>query len=167
MTYQVGYLVGSLSEQSADRRLARALARLAAHADLQLTELPITDLPLYNPDEREVPPSAALALKQAVTSADGILFVTPEYNRSIPGALKNAIDWAAGPLGGKPSAIAGTGSTAAAQQHLRSILAFTGSAVLDHPVADITADSITEEDVTDFLIVYLSAFRDLIKSKVG
>ncbi len=173
MTYQVGYLVGSPSAQSADHRLARALARLAPHADLQLTELPIMDLPLYTRDDDEAVPPAAAALKHAVTSADGMLFITPEYNRSIPGALKNAIDWTAGELDGKPSAIAGTGSTEAAQQHLRGILAVTGSPVLDQPVADLRADTFTEEGgpgdeaTGDFLIGYLSAFRDLIKRQVG
>ncbi|MEV4320533.1 NADPH-dependent FMN reductase [Actinocrispum sp. NPDC049592] len=171
MTYQVGYLVGSPSGQSAEHRLARAFARLAPHADLQLTELPITDLPLYTRDGEEAVPPAAATLKQAVTSSDGMLFVTPEYNRTIPAALKNAIDWTAGELDGKPSAIAATGSTEAAQRHLRDILTVTNSPVLDQPVAELRA--FTEEgepgDDTsaDFLIAYLSAFRDLIKRKVG
>ena len=97
-TYQVGYFVGSLSSTSINRILSRALIRLAP-PDLQFTEIPIGDLPLYNPDHDTDYPPEARALKEAIARSDAVLFVTPEYNRSIPGALKNAIDWASRPWG--------------------------------------------------------------------
>ena len=97
-TYEVGYFVGSLSSTSINRVLSRALIRLAPD-DLEFTEIPIGDLPLYSPDYDTDYPPEALALKEAIAASDAVLFVTPEYNRSIPGALKNAIDWASRPWG--------------------------------------------------------------------
>jgi chromate reductase, NAD(P)H dehydrogenase (quinone) len=95
-TFTVGYFVGSLAKESINRKLALALTRLAPH-ELQLREIPIGELPLYSYDyDKEYPP-AGRALKDAIASVDAVLFVTPEYNRSIPGALKNAIDWASRP----------------------------------------------------------------------
>jgi hypothetical protein len=97
-TYEVGYFVGSLSSTSINRVLSRALIRLAPD-DLAFTELPIGNLSLYSPDyDTEYPPEA-IQLKDAIRRSDAVLFVTPEYNRSIPGALKNAIDWASRPWG--------------------------------------------------------------------
>ncbi len=112
--YTVGYFVGSLSAASINRKLALALIKLAP-AELAFTEIPIKDLPLYNYDYDPDYPPAGRALKQAIESVDAVLFVTPEYNRGIPGALKNAIDWASRPWGtnsftDKPSAVIG-GST--------------------------------------------------------
>jgi len=132
-TYNVGYLVGSLAKGSINRLLARALSRLAPDAGLDLVEIPIRELPLYSYDYDADFPPVAKAFKQAIANVDAILFVTPEYNRSIPGALKNAIDWASRPWGTnsfsrKPSAVIGTSpgaiGTAVAQQHLRSVLCF-------------------------------------------
>jgi chromate reductase, NAD(P)H dehydrogenase (quinone) len=97
-TYKIGYFVGSLSSSSINRVLSRALIRLAPE-DLEFTEIPIGNLPLYNPDLDADYPAEATALKEAIAAADAVLFVTPEYNRSIPGALKNAIDWASRPWG--------------------------------------------------------------------
>ena len=97
-TYKVGYFVGSLSSTSINRELSKALIRLAPE-DLEFTEIPIGNLPLYSPDYDENFPPEASALKEAIAGSDAILFVTPEYNRSIPGALKNAIDWASRPWG--------------------------------------------------------------------
>ena len=97
-TYKVGYFVGSLSSTSINRTLSRALIRLAPD-DLEFTELPIGDLPLYSPDFDSAYPAEPQALKDAIADSDAVLFVTPEYNRSIPGALKNAIDWASRPWG--------------------------------------------------------------------
>src|SRR5215208_2989493 len=91
-TFSVGYMVGSLAKGSINRKLARALTRLAPEG-LQLREVPIGDLPLYSYDYDAAYPPQGQALKDAIASVDAILFVTPEYNRSIPGALKNAIDW--------------------------------------------------------------------------
>src|SRR5688572_5670444 len=96
--YNVGYFVGSLSSTSINRELSRALIRLAPE-DMEFTEIPFGDLPLYSQDYDEDFPPEARALKEAIARSDAILFVTPEYNRSIPGALKNAIDWASRPWG--------------------------------------------------------------------
>ena len=97
-TYKVGYFVGSLSSTSINRVLSKALIRLAPE-DLEFTEIPIGNLPLYSPDYDADYPPEATALKDAIAAVDAVLFVTPEYNRSIPGALKNAIDWASRPWG--------------------------------------------------------------------
>src|SRR5262249_22007988 len=130
--YRVGYLIGSLSASSINRRLATALIRLAPQ-DLVFTEIPIGGLPPYNPELDGDFPRVARDFKTAVAAQDALLFVTPEYNRSIPGALKNAIDWASRPHGEnviarKATAVIGTSpgpiGTAVAQQHLRSVLSF-------------------------------------------
>jgi chromate reductase, NAD(P)H dehydrogenase (quinone) len=91
--YKVGYFVGSLSSTSINRELSQVLINLAPE-DLEFTEIPIGNLPLYSQDYDPNYPPEATALKDAIRQSDAILFVTPEYNRSIPGALKNAIDWA-------------------------------------------------------------------------
>ena len=101
-TYKVGYFVGSLSSKSINRILSKALIRLAPH-DLEFSEIPIGNLPLYSPDYDDNFPPEANALKEAIDRSDAVLFVTPEYNRSIPGALKKAIDWASRPWGQTPS----------------------------------------------------------------
>ena len=113
--YEVGYFVGSLSSTSINRVLASALIRLAP-GDLEFTEIGINTLPLYSPDYDEHFPPEATALKQAIAHSDAVLFVTPEYNRSIPGALKNAIDWASRPWGRNSS----TTSPPASSAHRRS-----------------------------------------------
>jgi chromate reductase len=175
--YTVGYLVGSLSSGSINRLLSKALVRLAP-PELQLVEIPFKDLPFYTPDYDKAFPPAAVQFKEAVLAADGMLFITPEYNRSIPGSLKNAIDWASRPYGKnafrrKPSAVIGASpgkiGTAIAQQHLRSILGYCGSPQLAveayiqfQPglVADdgTVADPKTEE----FLQKYLREFHAFI-----
>lgn len=138
-TYKVGYFVGSLSSKSINRMLANALVRLAP-AGLSLTEIPIKDLPLYSSDYDADYPPVARALKQAIADVDAVLFVTPEYNRSIPGGLKNAIDWASRPWGKnaftrKPSGVIGTSpgaiGTAVAQQSLRGVLCFCNSPLMN------------------------------------
>ena len=111
-TYTVGYFVGSLATASINRKLANALVRLAP-SGLQMREIPIGDLPLYSYDYDANYPPEGRALKEAIAAVDAVLFVTPEYNRSIPGALKNAIDWASRPYGEnsfarKPSSMIGT-----------------------------------------------------------
>ena len=97
-TFKVGYLIGSLAKGSINRKLATALT-LVAPEHLTFTEIPIKDLPLYSYDYDADFPPAGRALKEAIAGVDAVLFVTPEYNRSIPGALKNAIDWASRPWG--------------------------------------------------------------------
>ena len=97
-TYKVGYFVGSLASASINRLLAKALVRLAP-PELVLSEIAIKDLPLYSYDYDADYPPVARAFKQAIADVDAVLFVSPEYNRSIPGGLKNAIDWASRPWG--------------------------------------------------------------------
>lgn len=143
--YRVGYIVGSLSQKSINRTLSKALIRLAP-SELEFVEIPIKDLPLYNHDcDADYPPEGR-ALKEALAAVDAILFVSPEYNRSIPGALKNAIDWASRPWGDnsfthKPSAVIGTSpgklGTAVAQQSLRSVLGYLNSPQMNAPEAYI------------------------------
>ncbi|HEY6576115.1 MAG TPA: NADPH-dependent FMN reductase, partial [Mycobacterium sp.] len=96
--YRVGYIVGSLSAKSINRILAKALIRLAPE-NLKFVEIPIRELPLYNHDFDTDYPALGRALKDAIAVVDAVLFVTPEYNRGIPGGLKNAIDWASRPYG--------------------------------------------------------------------
>lgn len=172
-SYTVGYIIGSLSATSINRALCTALIRLAP-SNLSLAEIPISDLPLYNRDfDNEYPP-AGRALKDAIAAVDAVLFVTPEYNRGLPGCLKNAIDWASRPFGTnsfaqKPSAIIGASSgkigTALAQQHLRSALSFCNSPQLSAPEAyiQVTPGLITDDgEITDksterFLRDYMDA----------
>ena len=140
-TITVAVLVGSLREASINRRLALAVERLAPD-DLAFKHVPIGELPLYNQDFDADYPAAARELKQQIEAADALLFVTPEYNRSIPGVLKNAIDLASRPWGtnsfaGKPGAVIGasigaTGS-ALAQQHLRNVLTYVDVSTLAQP----------------------------------
>lgn len=175
-TYRVGVLVGSLSKDSINRRLFVALQRLSPGTDLELVEIPIGDLPLYNRDYDGDYPDVGKELKSAIEESDAILLVTPEYNRSVPGVLKNALDWASRPWGtnsfqGKPSAVIGTSpgaiGTAIAQQHLRSILSFLASPELAQPEAYIqtTPGLITDtgevgnESTAAFLTDWMKAFH--------
>ena len=135
--YRVGFLVGSLARGSINRLLASALGRLAP-SELSLSEIPIRDLPLYSYDYDGDYPPMAQAFKQAIVDVDAVLFVTPEYNRSIPGALKNAIDWASRPYGHnafsrKPSAVIGTSATPPQRAQLLQLAANECSGGL-HPV---------------------------------
>lgn len=137
--YTVGYFVGSLAKASINRKLARALVRLAP-PELSMREIEFGNLPLYSYDYDADYPPVARAFKDAIAAVDAVLFVTPEYNRSIPGALKNAIDWASRPWGKnsfarKPSAVIGTSpgsiGTAVAQQQLRGVLCFCNSPLMN------------------------------------
>ena len=96
--YKVGYFVGSLAKGSLNRKLAKALVRLAP-TELEMREIAFGNLPLYSYDYDDDFPDVAKDFKAAIAAVDAVLFVTPEYNRSIPGALKNAIDWASRPYG--------------------------------------------------------------------
>jgi chromate reductase len=139
--FRVAVLVGSPRANSSNLMLAKALEKVSA-GRLAFEYVRIDDLPFYDETLWENPPAEVLRLKREIAEADGVLFVTPEYNRSIPGILKNAIDWPSRPFGdgvwaNKPTAIAGaTGGvsgTAAAQSHLRSILPMTGAALMGTP----------------------------------
>lgn len=175
-TYKVGYFVGSLSSTSINRVLSRALVRLAPR-DLEFTEIPIGDLPLYSPDFDDDYPAEPQALKAAIASSDAVLFVTPEYNRSIPGALKNAIDWASRPWGQNafdhmPAAVIGASpgqiGTAVGQQSLRAVLSFCNARQMTAPEAYITFKpglftddgDVTDESTAAFLAEFMQEFRD-------
>ena len=174
-TYQVGYFVGSLSSTSINRVLSKALISVAPD-DLEFTEIPIGDLPLYSQDYDDDYPPEAIALKEAIAASDAVLFVTPEYNRSIPGALKNAIDWASRPWGRNsfdhiPAAVVGASvgsiGTAVAQQSLRAVLSFCNARQMTAPEAYIqfspevfTEDGdITKESTREFLADFMEEFR--------
>ena len=138
---RVAVLVGSLRKDSFNRHLARAVERLAP-SDFSFEHLRIDNLPLYDQDFDGQYPAECQRLKDEVSSADALLFVTPEYNRSIPGVLKNAIDIASRPWGtnsfaGRPGAVIGVSvgatGTALAQQHLRNVLAYLDVPTLGQP----------------------------------
>jgi chromate reductase, NAD(P)H dehydrogenase (quinone) len=139
--HTVAVLVGSLRRESHNVKLAKALAKLAT-GKLEFRFVELGDLPIYNEDLWANPPAGVLRLKADIAAADGVLFVTPEYNRSIPAVLKNAIDWGTRPWGqnswaGKPLSIAGTSpgviGTAVGQAHLRSIMVILDAIVMGQP----------------------------------
>ena len=175
-TYKVGYFIGSLSSTSVNRELSKALIRLAPE-DLEFSEIPIRDLPLYSPDYDTNYPPEANALKDAIHGSQALLFITPEYNRSIPGALKNAIDWASRPWGQNafdhiPAAVIGASigqiGTALAQQSLRAVLSFTNARQMTAPEAYISfspevfpgGGEVTDESTKAFLTNFMTEFRD-------
>lgn len=146
-TFKIAVLVGSLRSESVNAKLAVALEKLAP-AELAFDYVPIGELPLYNQDDELQPGAAVERLRARISAADGLLFVTPEYNRSVPGVLKNAIDHASRPWGksafaGKPAAVIGASpgpiGTAIAQQHLRAILAVLDMPVMAAPEAYVQA----------------------------
>lgn len=176
--YVVAYFVGSLATESINRTLAKALVRLAP-AELTMVEVSFNELPLYSYDYDADFPEVARRFKQRLLDADAVLFVTPEYNRSIPGGLKNAIDWGSRPWGDnsfsrKPSAVIGASpgllGTAVAQQNLRSVLSFCDSPQMNAPEAYIhmtpgliTPDGeVTNESTELFLRNFMEEFRDFI-----
>lgn len=143
--YQIAVIVGSLRRDSFNRKLASAVVKLAP-AEFSFKQLQIGDLPLYNQDDDANPAETVKRLKNEIKGAHGLLFVTPEYNRSIPGVLKNAIDHASRPYGqsvwaGKPAGVLGVSvgatGTAMAQQHLRNMLAYLDVPTLGQPEAFI------------------------------
>jgi len=178
-TYHVGYLVGSLATKSINRLLATALVRLAP-AELVMREVSFRDLPIYNYDfDADFPPPAR-AFKEALAKVDAVLFVTPEYNRSIPGGLKNAIDWASRPYGQnsfarKASAVIGTSpgaiGTAIAQQQLKSVLSFCNSPLMNAIEAYIhfkpglidERGEVTDETTEAFLRDFMTEFHGFIE----
>jgi chromate reductase len=173
--YRVGYIIGSLSTESINRTLAKALIRLAP-SQLTFVEIPIEALPLYNRDFDTDYPQAGRALKDAIAAVDAVLFVTPEYNRGIPGGLKNGIDWASRPHGTnsfahKPSAVIGASpgkiGTAVGQQSLRNVLSFCNSPLMESPEAYIhftpglitEAGEVTDKGTEQFLRDFIEAFE--------
>ncbi|VFR39813.1 NADPH:quinone oxidoreductase [plant metagenome] len=177
--YSIAVLVGSLRADSSNKKLARAIERLAPK-DVSFQYADIGALPLYNQDDEQPLPEPVADFKALVNAAHGVLFVTPEYNRSIPGVLKNAIDWGSRPYGksswaGRPSAVIGTSpgatGTAMAQQHLRNILAGQGSPTLTTPEAflqfkeDLIDDqhAFTNAGTRDFVQGWLNRYLEWVR----
>jgi chromate reductase len=176
--HRVVYVVGSLATRSINRQLARALVTLAP-PELEFREAPIAALPLYNYELDQAFPEPARAFKQAIVDADAVLIVTPEYNRSIPGGLKNAIDWASRPYGtnafaSKPTAVIGASpgkvGTAVAQQHLKGVLNYCDAWLMNQPEAyihfnkDAYAEdgTVADESLAKVLTTFLTRFRDFV-----
>ena len=176
--YKVAVIVGSLRKESINRKLAFALAKLAP-PELQLTLLSLDGLPVYNQDYDGDMPPEALRLKAAIEAADGVLLLTPEHNRGLSTALKNAIDWASRPYGksswkGKPVAIGGASGgnvgTAVAQQQVRTILAHLDALVLGQPELFFTNkpglidedSNVTDASTKQFLQGFLARFAEWI-----
>ncbi len=180
----VAVLVGSLRKAAYSRKMALALERLAPET-LKLSIVEIRDLPLYDQDlDGEAPPAAWAAFRAAVRAADAVLFVTPEYNRSVPGGLKNAIDVGSRPYGQSvwsrkpcavvsvsPGAIGGFG----ANQHLRQSMVFLDMPVVQQPEAYVGGaaalfaedGSIASEGTRKFLSGLMTALADLTERVLG
>jgi chromate reductase, NAD(P)H dehydrogenase (quinone) len=140
-TRKIAVVVGSIRKDSINRMLARAVIKLMPK-EFECELLRIDDLPVYNQDLDAAPPASLVRLKAEIAAANGLIFVTPEHNRSVPTALKNALDWASRPYGknawaGKPAGIMGTAGgaigTAMAQQHLRNILSYLDVPMFGQP----------------------------------
>jgi chromate reductase, NAD(P)H dehydrogenase (quinone) len=169
----IAIIVGSLRRDSFNRKFAEALTRLAPDG-VVFSWPDIGKLPLYDQDDDGDPSAATRDLKAAIRAADGVIFVTPEYNRSIPGVLKNALDHASRPYGdsawaGKPAGVIGVSpgamGTALAQQHLRNVLAYLDMPTLNQPEAYIqfndgllNADGTFGEKSAAFASGWLKAF---------
>ncbi|HLU39175.1 MAG TPA: NADPH-dependent FMN reductase [Planctomycetota bacterium] len=180
--YPIAVIVGSIRRDSFNRRLARGLARLAP-SDFTFKEVRIDDLPLYNQDDDDDPAPSVRRLKDEIRAARGLLFVTPEYNRSIPGVLKNALDHASRPYGqsvwgGKPAGVIGISpgaiGTAIAQQHLRTILAYLDVPTLGQPECFLqmregffTKDGDIGPDSREFLQKWMDRYVDWVRAHAG
>jgi chromate reductase, NAD(P)H dehydrogenase (quinone) len=170
---KLGVVVGSNRRESINRKLAQALAKLGAAA-FDVSFIRLDDLPMYNQDLEQPVPEKVARFKAEVASADALLFVTPEHNRSVPAVLKNAIDWGTRPWGknswtGKPAAIAGTSvgamATAMAQQHLRTVLGALGLQLMGgeahiqfKPELLDAHDEVTDDRVRTFLKNFIDQF---------
>jgi chromate reductase len=180
--YQIGVIVGSLRKDSLNRKLANALAKLAP-ADFSFKQVQIGDLPLYSQDDDANQAESVKRMKGEIQSCQGLLFVTPEYNRSIPGVLKNAIDHGSRPYGqsawaGKPAGVIGVSvgpiGTSLAQQHLRNILAHLDVAVMGQPEAFLQAkegffdaDGNIGPDSKKFVQNWVDKYVAWVKKQVG
>jgi len=182
-TRDVAVIVGSLRKDSLNRKLALALAGLAPPA-LKLGIVEIGRLPLYNQDEDANPPPAWTDFRARIRAADAVLFVTPEYNRSIPAPLKNAIDVGSRPYGqsawsGKPGAVVSASPGAiggfGANHHLRQSLVFLDVPAMQQPEAYIggadklfdAAGGIANDGTRKFLSGYMTAFAAWIETIIG
>jgi chromate reductase len=178
-TTKIAVVIGSLRADSINRKLALALAGLGPQ-EFSFEHVRIDDLPLYNQDHEKNPGEAVKRLKGEIAAAQGVIFVTPEYNRSIPGVLKNAIDHASRPYGqsawaGKPAGVIGCSGgaigTAMAQQHLRNVLAYLDMPTLGQPEAFVQFKEglvddkghVTVDATRDFLRKWMDAYVAWVK----
>jgi len=183
MPYTVAVLIGSLRKESLTRQFVEALKGIAP-AGLKLDVVEIGALPLFNSDFEANPPAEVTAFKQAVEKADAVLFATPEYNRSVPGVLKNAIDWGSRPYGksswnGKPAAVVsisqGVLSGFGANHHLRQSLVFLNMPTLQQPEAYIAQvqtlldgkGGFVKPETGTFMESFLKAFEGWIAKVKG
>jgi chromate reductase, NAD(P)H dehydrogenase (quinone) len=181
-SYKIALVVGSLRKESFNRKLANALVKLAP-TEFSFNELQIGNLPLYNQDDDENQADSVKRLKKEISAAQGLLFVTPEYNRSIPGVLKNALDNASRPYGqnawaGKPAGIVGASigavGTALSQQHLRNVLVYLDVPTLGQPEAFIHVTKGLFDDVgnigagsKEFLQKWMDRYVDWVNKLSG
>ena len=180
--YKIAIIVGSLRQNSINRILADALMKIAP-PQLQITQVSVGNLPLYNQDDDASPAEEVKQFKAAINAVQGVIFVTPEYNRSIPGLLKNALDHASRPYGqsvwkgkvaGVLGASIGSNGTAMAQQHLRNILAYLDMPTLNQPEtfmhikdeATASPESVIQSS-RQHLEKWLAAYTDLLRRTCG
>ncbi|MDD1728568.1 MAG: NAD(P)H-dependent oxidoreductase [Methanospirillum sp.] len=169
--YIIATIVGSLRKDSFNKKMAIAIEKIAP-SEFSFNHVQIHDIPLYNQDDDEHQADSVKRMKKEINAAHGLLFVTPEYNRSIPGVLKNALDHGSRPYGqnvwaGKPAGIIGVSpgaaGTAMAQQHLRNVLSFLDVSTLRQPEAYIQMrDGLFDDDgnIGEASISYLQNWMD-------
>lgn len=178
--YKIAVIVGSLRKESFNLKTAKALIALAPES-LSLEIISIANLPMFNEDHEATPPNEWTAFREQIIAVDGLLFLTPEYNRSVPGVLKNAIDIGSRPYGqnswdGKPAAIVsvsiGNISGFGANHHLRQSLVFVNAPTMAQPEAYIGSCSdffdsngyLTNESTKDFLKNFMKAFAKWVET---
>jgi chromate reductase len=174
MARKVAVVAGSIRKDSINRKLAKALVKLAPK-DLEFEFVRIDDLPVFNQDHDKSPPEPVVRAKSQIAAADAVLFVTPVHNRSLPTALKNMLDWASRPYGqnlwaGKPAGIVGASigviGTAVAQAHLRGVLGYLDMPALGQPEVyihfkgDLIDDdgNVSNEDTRKFLQTFVDRY---------
>ncbi len=184
MSKRIAVIVGSIRKDSLNRKMAQTLIKMA-HLPLQLEMVEIGDLPLYNQDldDNGTPPAAWTKFREAVASCSGVIFITPEYNRSVPGVLKNAIDvgsrpWGKSVWGGKPTAIMSVSPSSVggfgANQHLRQSLVTLDAPTMQQPEAYIGnagdlfdgQGAITKKEVTEIVQKFLDTYAEWVKTIV-
>lgn len=180
--FKIAVLVGSLRKESWNRKMANALIKLAPDT-LGLEIISIGELPLYNEDLEAATPTEWVDFRQRIATFDGVLFVTPEYNRSVPGVLKNALDVGSRPYGkssweGKPGAVVsvspGNIGAFGANHHLRQSLVFLNMPAMQQPEAYIggaaslfdESGNLTNESTKEFLKKFMDAFAKWVDSNV-
>lgn len=179
MSKQIAVIVGSLRKDSFNRKMAKALMALAPPS-LKLNIIEINNLSLYNQDLDDNPPAEWVKFRDQIKSSDGVLFVTPEYNRSIPGVLKNAIDIGSRPYGksvwkSKPGAVISVSPSAiggfGANQHLRQTFVFLDIPIMQQPEAYIghanelfnDKGEIAKKETQEFVQKFINAYAEWVQ----